>query len=132
MGDGFVITCPKCQYKVDTPLGSGELYDDLRNMMHRVPYRQRKQVAEILEKHSVEKTDCYHDLLVCPKCSRLAGRFHYRIEYDHGLVLENLHQCGRCRTALVSFGGGLKELNQTLCPQCHDAMLEAQEYPPWD
>jgi hypothetical protein len=138
MGSGITIICPKCEYKVDATLGSGFRYADLLSVINLVPPRIRKKVADILETHSIQSTEFCHELFVCPKCSRMTGRFYYRIEYDHGKVLESSYRCGHCRTGIRPYGkdmdGGklIESIREKMCPQCHESLLETQEDCPWD
>ncbi len=113
------------------------LYRSLENVLDLVPRSMREEVQDVLRRYPDCQQEYGHELFKCPACQRPAGRFHFKVTYGTGQVLEPTFRCGHCRTALepaeapdnIWSPGALLDWP---CPRCGEKGLEGQELLLWD
>lgn len=129
MGHGIQIVCSSCGATESVMLGVGMMYSSLERVIHLVAPTKRKTVIKVLSEHEVEEVEYNHALFACVRCNTLHDRFHYRIVYDNGRVLEPRFRCGDCRGKLEP---AVKAVSKYSCRQCGARSLTEEHSMMWD
>ena len=102
-----------------------------------MPESMREEVQDVQLRHLDCQHEYAHKLYRCPTCQRPTGRFHFKVTYGDGHVLEPTFHCGHCEIpfdvaeppdsirAPGALAGGP-------CPRCGEKGLEGQELCMWD
>ena len=173
MGQGYSLKCSSCDYSISVTEGVGMMYsphavfygrcddptqnwsiafpdgyceDDKPLLLSLVKSKRIKDKAfELLANGAAPVDFDYgHELYVCPKCMRLANRFHFKLESPSEQYEPN-YRCSNCKALLhrveVKFakdGNGKvvyknKRAANWKCPECGgDRLVYGEDMIMWD
>ena len=162
MGQGYSIKCSRCDYSLSVTEGVGMMYspnavfygrcddptqncgiafpdgyceEDKPLLLSLVKSKTIKDKAfNLLASGATPDDDYGHELLVYPKCLRLANRFYFKLLSSVGDYKPDFH-CSKCRTSLQRvdvrsiFDGDLEIIDKNhrkvdwKCPECGNDRL---------
>lgn len=131
MGEGIVIQCQACGMNRTFLVGVGMEYASAETIMPLLQLKDRSQIQQILDNHSVSSSEWAHVILVCAQCNRLYNRFYVRLSYDHDRVYETQFSCSKCGNTLTRLND-LGEIKHYPCPKCGKRSLGFNEDFLWD
>jgi hypothetical protein len=131
MGEGIVIGCKACGMERTFLVGVGMKYSSLETIMPLLQPKDRTQIQQIFDNHSVSLREWSHGIFVCAVCNRLYNRFYAKITYDHDMVYETAFSCSKCEPRLTLLND-LGEIKHLPCPKCGKRSLEFREDYLWD
>jgi hypothetical protein len=104
----------------------GDMYHSLEAVIDLIHPRRRPKVIELLNEHTVHKTDYEHRIYRCHQCGGLRNVFWTRIVYDNVKAYETLYQCGQCCKPMMYINEP-HHLNSRMCPCCGEKKLRISE-----
>jgi hypothetical protein len=131
MGKGIAIECRACGMSRTFLVGVGMEYSSLESVMNLLLPKDRTQIQQILDNHSVSSREWAHAVFVCNQCNGLYNKFYVRLTYDRDRVYETQLFCTRCGNRLTRLNS-LGEIRHSACPKCGRGSLEFREDYLWD
>ena len=112
-------------------MGVGMKYSSPETILSLLQPKDRTQIQQIFDDHSVSSREWSHVIFVCDQCNRLYNRFYVKLTYDRDLVYETQFSCSKCGHKLKGVND-LGEIKSFLCPRCGKRSLEFREDYLWD
>ena len=137
MGQGYIIECPKCQYRSkDIMMGVGFLFGSVENILDTLTGHDQEQVQRLLNQKQVHTHYSRgYSLYQCQECHSLDNKVHLTLYNSEGdLIFQTESYCGDCQKVreYMPEDNDQETIPDLHCPKCHHDTLHFSEGMLWD
>ena len=137
MGQGYIIECPKCQYRSkDIMMGVGFLFGSVENILDTLTGHDQEQVQRLLNQKQVHTHYSRgYSLYQCQECHSLDNKVHLTLYNSEGdIVFQTKSYCGDCQKVreYMPEDNDQETIPDLHCPQCQHDTLHFSEGMLWD